>query len=384
MKEIKSENETNVTKDSQINKGIIPWLIMLFAAGIIAIIMGVTNSNTKKEENTLGYVEGKDYSNSGISTYVYEHEVVHGDDIKSVTNDIRGILDYMKNNNAYIRVQVDESEFDYYIYNGNNECLAQSSDGGTSVVFRNNAESIAFGSVTGDVLLDNDADILKVVYNVLDIADSDVEDKNGVTVFNMLLDDSDTSEEYRVEIVGEELFKGIYKDTSDELGDNIIQTLKEQVQSISENEFVPHVIYTFLFNKENNDISIACELIVDDQEHINWLTDGYIELADWKLDDSWYSSDFKELTSDESFEMLGGLVDNIQILINNYAQENNIPIEEPEDTDNYESNTASESDGTDINSSTELETNDNNEDLSEDSEVENSSDTQIETSETNP
>ena len=149
-----------------------------------------------------------------------------------------------------------------------------------------------------------------------------------------------------------------------------VQTCALPISQISENEYVPHVIYTFLFDTETKYMSVACQLVVDGEEHINWIMDGYLELSDWKLDEAWYNSDFSILTSDEAFELLEGLMLQMQEIINKYAEENSIPMEETGET--YE-----ELDDSEIESSTESEDSTSNENLEKNSEEEININTEI-------
>lgn len=309
------------------------WMSLLVGALIIAIISAIqlnkASSKTNLNDNSLGYVEGKDYSDSTITTYLYEHEILHDENLKSVVADIKSVIDFMAQQNAYLRIQVGETDYDYYIYNKQGECLAQTSDGSTCVVFRkDDYQSVAFGGETGNVLLGNDADIITIMNNVLKLAESDID---GVTTFHMIKseesDSPETTQEYRVEIVGDQNFKEIYNSIDTELGQNIVDTLKEQVAQISENEFIPHVIYTFLIDTESNAISVVCNIIVDGIEHSNWILDGYIELEDWSLSEDWYTDDFSTLTSDEAFNKLESVLNTIQSLIDKFMEENNIPVE---------------------------------------------------------
>lgn len=376
MKLFKENKSKGLSKEAYTQICIVLLGIIICATIVFGLLKtsNSKNSNKATSESSLGYVEGTDYSDSKITTYMYDHTVLHGSDIEKVTQDMNDVLAYMKSHNAYIRVQVDEEEFDYYIYNNNNECLAQSADGYTSVVFRDNDESVAFGSGSGDVLLGNDADLLHIIENVVKIAGTDTEDRSDVTVFHMTksgeVESPDTLQEYRVEIVGESAFKEIYENINDELGENIIATLKEQISQISENEYVPHVIYTFLFDTETKYMSVACQLVVDEEEHINWIMDGYLELSDWKLDEAWYNSDFSILTSDEAFELLEGLMLQMQEIINKYAEENSITMKETGET--YE-----ELDDSEIESSTESENSTSSENLEKNSEEEININTEI-------
>lgn len=315
------------------------WLSLLTGAFIIAIIsviqLNISTNKPNISENNVGYVEGEDYSNSNITTYIYEHEVIHDEKLTKAVEDIESVVDYMLKQNTYIRVQVGETDFDYYIYNKQGECLAQASDGSTCVVFRkDDYQSIAFGGDTGNILLGNDADILTIISNVLKLAKSDAD---GITTFYMVKseesDSPETTQEYRVEIVGDENFKEIYNSIDTELGQNIVDTLKEQVAQISENEFTPHVIYTFLIDTESKAMSVMCQIVVDGYEHSNWILDGYLELGDWSLSEDWYSDDFSTLTSDEAFNKLNIVLNDIQSLINSFMNDNNIPVESEEVTE---------------------------------------------------
>lgn len=321
------------------NKNNYIWMSLLAGALIIAIIsviqLNMASNKSSSTGSDIGYVEGKDYSDSTITTYLYEHEVVHDEKLNNVVNDIQSVIDFMSQQNAYLRVQIGETDYDYYIYNKQGECLAQTSDGSTCVVFRkDDYQSVAFGGDTGNIMIGNDADIISIINNVLKLAKSDVD---GVTTFHMIKSDESTSpettQEYRVEIVGEENFKEIYNSIDTELGQNIVNTLKEQVAQISENEFIPHVIYTFMIDTESKALTIVCDIIVEGTEHSNWVLDGYLELDDWSLSEDWYIDDFSKLTSDEAFDKLNIVLDNIQTLINKFMEDNNIPVENEEVTE---------------------------------------------------
>lgn len=309
-------------------------VITIIIIGLIAVLYPVISKPKSGDEATKqsiegGYVEGADYSDSNITTYKYDSNVLHGEELSTAISDIQSNIDGMRSTNAYFQVQIGESEFDFYIYNKQGECLAQTYDGGTTVIYRKDGEqSIAYGGDSGTLMTGNDVDILSLIQGVVDLAATD---KEGVTFFDMVFaDGEDTGDfkEYRVDIVGREAFLDVYKDINPEMGEGILDTITSQVKEQFDQEYEPHVIYMFYLDntQETPIMTTACYLVIDGEESLNWVQDGYLELGDWQLGEEWYTTDFESITKEDSLSMVENLIKQIEQVLQDYAIENNIPM----------------------------------------------------------
>ena len=83
MKLFKENKSKGLSKEAYTQICIILLGIIICATIVFGLLKtsNSKNSNKATSESSLGYVEGTDYSDSKITTYMYDHTVLHGSDI---------------------------------------------------------------------------------------------------------------------------------------------------------------------------------------------------------------------------------------------------------------------------------------------------------------
>lgn len=319
---------------------------------VVVIILSVLLASSKgagTDNSNSDDIQVVDSSNENniITTYEYAHEVLKGDKASQAIGNVNTILSKMDNDNTYLVVQVSESDYNVYLYNKKNECFAQSSDGSYSLVYLSDGNVIKYDAYTSEAEVSNDVGIKDLMHSVIDCA---ADESNGIDIYEMLTaedeqetetgtgesetettgDESTTeteerfnSHEYRFDVKGESAVKEVYSVAGEEFADTMINSLKEQIG----NDWEPHLIFSYLVSNDEN-ITIACYLILNNQEILNWVSDGYLTFGDWELDSKWYEPD----ASENAEELLKDTVETINSLMDAYAEENGLEIEGNEPT----------------------------------------------------
>lgn len=321
----KNTNKKKIDKGTEISTKkiaiILGTLSVIILAETILIIYLVSveqklknaGSNTN-DVNVVG-VNSTDGTNGEaiMTTYDSEHTILNGNDITTAVNNVKVILDKLQKNNTYFMVQVGEQAFDVYVYNKDKECFAQSSDGASTMIYMFNDKNVLrYDGSTIDI--NNDMDVRTLMNSVLDTAISykdkagTTEGAEGITFYEMALIDTpdgyENYHEYRVEVKGEDAFKSLYSVISDDFANTMYSNFKQQaVDSGLGDDWEPHLIYTYLISNDEN-LSVACYVVANGTENINWASDGYVIVDDWELDSAWY-----DITKDDTPETVNELLE---------------------------------------------------------------------------
>lgn len=310
---------------------------VLIAAVIISILWAfihnvvlkdnenIETQSTENIENTESIV---DENSLPHSEYVYKElkSNLEDDSADIAYAEIMHIIENLENNNTYLAVQTSETSKDVYLYNKNGEIFAQSSDGEVTSVFRNDETVIKFTPEA--IALGQDLDVLATAVFALKTA-LHYNDIDGISFYEVETVETERDyKEYRIDLVGKEAIRQVYSYMGDEFADNMLNSILE----VAGENWEPHLIYTFLISGDN--ISFGCLVVEDDEEYTNWFVDGYMIVDDWKLDKGWY--EFDEETDDDVFvesqlnPLLMGLLEDLEKMLNNFAENNGIDMEEVE------------------------------------------------------
>lgn len=310
-------------------------VILGVLTAIILVKISINDINKQLTENNILTTEKENEDNSkdnnedsddvGITTYTYEHEVLTGEKQEQAKDLIKDTLDQFKNKSVYFQVQVGDSQYDTYLYNTKGEGFGQSADGQYTAIYRNDNKTIKYDSSSSTIGIGTDIDFLKTLNIAVDLIGNKNKD---ITLYEMTSSTDSKVREFRIDLVGEQAVRDSYGDLSDEAKDNMLENMKETIDT----NWEPHLIYSFIIG-ENNELTTYCYIVNNDREYANWVCQGYIELDDWELPNEWYSDDSMNLEdTDKIFEMMKSLLEKFEDLIKKYAEENDIDLSAVEDT----------------------------------------------------
>jgi len=291
-------------------------------------------------ESHLAYDETKDYSGTDITTYKYDSKVLQGEDLEEALTKIYSVLNTIIESNGYVIVQLSDVDFEYYVYNKESECVAQSGDGVVNTIFKNDGSGcIAYNAETGEAVEMHDVHIIRRLMNSIALARTG----QGYGVRTFLMETSDIKEaydnneewgqfeaaEYRIDIPGYDAYKRLFISNDGIEGMELraeldVESLREQlVEQFGEvetaYEYEPHTIINYMI--DGNNISIINYLVYNDTEYITWVIDGYLELEDWKLPDSVYDLDIDNTNEEEMIRVTDEVTEEINRVIKIYNDE---------------------------------------------------------------
>lgn len=319
-----TEKKDNAKKSEVMTKVI--WALVGFIIGVVAAfgIFTATLGQTAKEAEKELTALKEEQAIGGITTYTYDHTVLEDEDATTVASQILNKIGNIKNNSTYIQVQVGDNEYESYMYNKNNECFAESSDGTYISVFRNDGKTVKFGGDAGAIAVGKDIDVMTITENAMKAVSKKVD---GVQLFEMTpTKENPDVTEYRVDFVGEEAVKQLYisenKQEDRDFADLMVNNMKEHI-----GDWEPHIILVCALsnNSENeNDFMMYCMFVQNNQEYTNWVMLGNIVTDDWKLDEAWYTTDFANTDANEFSTLMNDTVTKLGDILDKYAKENGL------------------------------------------------------------
>lgn len=306
-------------------------------AALLAILIGLTvYLATKEQASSVEQTTVEQTSSSAveseqdeISTYAIDHKAVTGDNIKELQYKVVKGIDELRNNTTYLQVLTGNNSYNMYMYNKNGEIYSQMSDGTNTSVFRTDGSLVRYNEKDKTMTVGVGIDTLSLAKNAIEAVG-----KNGIQVYQMDIGSEDKTvdvSEYRVDIVGDDAVKEIYKSVNDEYADAMVEDLKGQVKYLTGNsEADLHLVICYRFMDDS--LMMYCYSVVDNKELLSWKTDAYaiMDTLDWKLDEAWYNDDIKTISPDEAFELKNNLVKEMSDLLDKFTSENNIPMSKKE------------------------------------------------------
>lgn len=343
----KKSNSEKDNKQFNTMRNVIIVLVVVIVALSCAIVAVSLSSNKKSDDKEQSSTQSTTDHEHSISTYEMEHEILKGKSIDTAVDNINKVLENVDNGNTYFLIQTSEESYDNYIYNKSGECFAQSSDGAYSMAYLNTGNVVKYDAYNKEVTISGDIDVRSLIHSIVDRAKEKVD---GIEVYEMVLAEDEAStedgtstgdetgrasepetnkHEYRIDVIGEKAIREIYKVAGDEFADSMINALKEQLGDSWE----PHIIFSYLISNNEN-LAIACYVIIDNAETLNWVADGYVLLDDWALDKGWY--ELKEGTDndEQATAVLETTINTINSLMTAYAEANGLETQDPNTTEN--------------------------------------------------
>ena len=213
------------------------------------------------------------------------------------------------NKNGYIQVMTGDSSFEAYLFNSKGEAIAQGSDTGVIVVYRNDGKSIRYSDL---VEYGYDISVMGVLNSAIRLAK---ENKAYIAENSHNEEDEDGFEKYYIIVEGFENIRGMYSDIGDEFADSTVSRLKE---SVGDGASDVKYVFTFILG-QNGELGVACEIEYDEQKLMVWYFDGYTIVYDWELSENWYSYDFENMDDTEEAEnMITDLLFDLDVMFEEY------------------------------------------------------------------
>ncbi len=260
-------------------------------------------------ENTTSGNDTIDEENDVITTYELPHEEVKGKELEDLQADLKNRIAHVRETNSFVQLQTGVSEYETYVYNNNGECVAETSDGSYSVVFRNDNKVVKYEDASGALAVGQDIDIMTFIENAVMAAGT-----NDVKMYRYPENTvDDTYEEYRVDLKGEDIVRLCYSPLGEDFADVMMENLKAQ-----DPEWNPHLVIVLYVPTDDKPNFGAVAISVYDnlnKEFTNWDLLGWIELSDWKLDEWWYTYDFSKADSETYIEHMKSLMDELGSLL---------------------------------------------------------------------
>lgn len=263
-------------------------------------------------------IEISNSNNNNMTTYEYNHTIINDKDKKKeIVSNISNKLRQIRSGSTYVQIQTGDNDYESYMYNRNNECLAQTSDESYYAVFRKDNKTIKYSTENNMIALGTDMDIMTFAINAIESVVK--ESSANITLLDMELSDNESgnNKEFRVDINGEEAVKLCYNSLGENFANNMIDKLKEQMG----NDWVPRLVMIYNIS-DNEDIGVSCCYVVDNTEYLSWVMEGYTTVGDWALDSKWYTANFEDLEELELSDMLESLLDDAYAILDRYINEN--------------------------------------------------------------
>lgn len=296
------------------------YIAIMLLGIIIGLIIGFALSSLLSKTSNSDSATEDDAAENNITTYLYDSNVLEGSDKESALDAINARLDTLKHQSSYIQVQVAEDDFDTYMYSTNGECFAQSSTGYYTAVTLSNGQTVKLDAENEEVIIDKDADIISLMQRVVEMC----KENKDIKLYDMVVED-DTTKEYRIDMIGKDVFRELYAGFSDELAESMVSNVETQMGE----DWEPHFIYCITMNDEN--LIMFCYTVDQGNEYTNWVSQGYLTMGDWNLDPNWYDN-IQDKDYDTVLSYLESTVSDLEDVIKAYALENNIDMSDAEST----------------------------------------------------
>lgn len=331
-------------KHKRLSQALIFALVAVLFITAVSVIFKDHNAKQNKAVSTESGTEVvENTEKKGISTYTEPHEELTGKKAETARDKITEALNEISGSNSYIQVQVGDNKYDTYIYNKNGEAFGQASSGDYSSIYRKDGTSVKYSKDSEKFNIGQDVSFVDILNNVVNATKEN--DKN-IKFYRMTTDLTDGKNkvyDYRIDLQGADAIKKAYGKLADDVGDSIIDAMKESIGK----DWEPHLIYCFSVSgkpgTKDSTFVACCYIIYNESEYMNWIANGYIELDDWALDEKWYDDDaLNKLSGDEAYEYVDGLVKDLENIIQKFADDNGIDLDTTESTESSESNTESD------------------------------------------
>lgn len=270
-------------------------------------------SETQTTTSVVDKTQQNDDGITGISTYDDPNVVIS--DKAEIENAQEIMLNYINGitkGSTYSQVMTGEEQYVYYMYNSKGEIFTQDMNSTYTEVFLNDNRVFKYDTDKQVLSVGSDIDIVSIFRNAVEAIGND-----NVTLYEMDLSEVEAPEghEYRIDFVGEDAVKMLYKSVGDEFATDMVESIKSSI-----NDWEPHIIMVMFIGDNVEDSYSYCLYVIDNSEYTNWFFQGYDTIDDWTLEEDWYAYDAESDENGEKYSaLMNTLVENVNTVMLNYA-----------------------------------------------------------------
>ena len=270
-------------------------------------------SETQTTTSVVDKTQEADDGITGISTYDDPNVIIS--DKAEIENAQEIMLNYINgitNGSTYSQVMTGEDQYVYYMYNSKGEVFTQDMNATYTEVFLNDGRVFKYDTDEQVLSVGSDIDIASIFRNTVEAIGND-----NVTLYEMDLSEVEAPEghEYRIDFVGEDAVKLLYKSVGDEFATDMVESITSSIT-----DWEPHIIMVMFIGDNVEDSYSYCLYVIDNSEYTNWFFQGYDTVGDWALEEDWYTYDAESDGNGEKYStLMNTLVENVNTVMLNYA-----------------------------------------------------------------
>lgn len=290
-------------------------------------------SETQTTTSVVDKTQETDDEITGISTYDDPNVIIS--DKAEIENAKEIMLNYINgitNGSTYSQVMTGEEQYIYYMYNSKGEVFTQDMNATYTEVFLNDGRVFKYDTDEQVLSVGNDIDIVSIFKNAVEAIGND-----NVTLYEMDLSEVEAPEghEYRIDFVGEDAVKLLYKSVGDEFATDMVESIASSIT-----DWEPHIIMVMFIGDNVEDSYSYCLYVIDNSEYTNWFFQGYDTVDDWTLEEDWYTYDAESDENGEKYStLMNTLVENVNTVMLNYADNKGWLVNEEPTSETVEEST---------------------------------------------
>lgn len=311
-------------------------------------------SETQTTTSVVDKTQETDDGLTGISTYDDPNVVISDKDKIADAQEI--MLNYINgitNGSTYSQVMTGEDQYVYYMYNSKGEVFTQDMNATYTEVFLNDGRVFKYDTDEQVLSVGSDIDIASIFRNTVEAIGND-----NVTLYEMDLSEVEAPEghEYRIDFVGEDAVKLLYKSVGDEFATDMIESITSSIT-----DWEPHIIMVMFIGDNVEDSYSYCLYVIDNSEYTNWFFQGYDTVGDWALEEDWYTYDAESDGNGEKYStLMNTLVDNVNTVMLSYADSKGWLVDEEITNETVEESTEENTETAESTEETETSTENDN------------------------
>lgn len=273
-------------------------IVLALLAGIYIGKDSVNKKNTEEnmEEGELDTISDEEFQER-LSTSVGIKYTVDGEDSSEnqdykaeVSTELKKLTAYLRDNNAYVGVQVSDEDYDTYIYNNNNEVFLERTINGTNTIYLNDGSKYMI--YNGQAVEVEDIDILSLVDLIADTINGNKSIVYKLDTTESVVGDETNYEGYLLLNGWNEIYN-FYSKIGEQYATDLVKSLMNETTGDCA------VLFDFRFSTDRK-ISLASLVVMRNENKTednndefttltNWQFNGYEVLDSWKLDNEWYT-----------------------------------------------------------------------------------------------
>lgn len=293
-------------------------------------------SETQTTTSVVDKTQETDDGLTGISTYDDTNVVISDKaEIETAQEIMLNYINGITNGSTYSQVMTGEDQYVYYMYNSKGEVFTQDMNATYTEVFLNDGRVFKYDTDEQVLSVGSDIDIASIFRNTVEAIGND-----NVTLYEMDLSEVEAPEghEYRIDFVGEDAVKLLYKSVGDEFATDMVESITSSIT-----DWEPHIIMVMFIGDNVEDSYSYCLYVIDNSEYTNWFFQGYDTVGDWALEEDWYTYDAESDGNGEKYStLMNTLVDNVNTVMLSYADSNGWLVNEELTSETVEESTTEE------------------------------------------